>query len=120
MFKENSKAIYLQIADRVCDDILAGTLQPGDKLPSVREHAAAVQVNPNTMMRAYDYLSGLEIIFNRRGIGYFTAGDAVCKVRELKMRQLFDDEIVEVFRQLSLLGVTPEILKEKYQKYLNQ
>lgn len=120
MFKENSKAIYLQIADRICDDVLAGVLRPDDRLPSVREYAATVQVNPNTMMRTYDHLSAKGILYNKRGIGFFLSADAPEKVREMRMEQLLDGEIFTLFRQLSLLGVDPETLKNKYEEYLRK
>lgn len=119
MFKENSKAIYLQIADRICDDVLAGSLRPSDRLPSVREYAAMVQVNPNTMMRTYDYLSSRGILFNRRGIGYFLAEEAPSIVKALKREEILGQEMNEIFRQLSLLGVTPLQLQQKYQDFLN-
>lgn len=118
MFKENSKAIYLQIADRICDDILAGTIAPSDRLPSVREYAANVQVNPNTMMRTYDYLSSHGILFNKRGIGYFLAENAPEIVTSMKRDEILGNEMDSIFRQLSLLGVTPEQLRQKYQDFL--
>ncbi|MBD5204007.1 MAG: GntR family transcriptional regulator [Bacteroidales bacterium] len=119
MFKENSKAIYLQIADRICDDILGNTLKAADRLPSVREYAATVQVNPNTMMRTYEWLSARSIIFNRRGIGYFVADDAADRVKELRREELLGNELTEIFRQLELLGITPDELCDKYKKYLS-
>ena len=69
-FKE-SKAIYLQIADRICDEILLGQLGEEERIPSVREYAAIVEVNANTVMRSFDYLQSQNIIYNKRGIGYF-------------------------------------------------
>ena len=54
-FKE-SKAIYLQIADRICDEILLGQFGEEERIPSVREYAAIVEVNANTVMRSFDYL----------------------------------------------------------------
>ena len=54
-FKE-SKAIYLQIADRICDEILLGQYPEEERIPSVREYAAIVEVNANTVMRSFDYL----------------------------------------------------------------
>ncbi len=118
MFKENSKAIYLQIADRICDEVLAGKLAPSDRLPSVREYAATVQVNPNTMMRTYDYLASQGIIANKRGIGFFLTGDAPEIIRRMKSEELTGDTLRDLFGQLSLLGITPETLKEKYENYL--
>ena len=53
-FKE-SKAIYLQIADRICDEILLGQFGEEERIPSVREYAAIVEVNANTVMRSFDY-----------------------------------------------------------------
>lgn len=118
MFKENSKAIYLQIVDRICDEILADNIAAGARLPSVREYAATVQVNPNTMMRAYDHLSTLNIIYNRRGIGYFLSDDARQIVLKMKREELLGSEINEIFRQLKLLGISPDTLRERYEKYL--
>ena len=60
-FKE-SKSIYLQIADRINDEILQGQYAEEGRIPSVREYAATVEVNANTVVRTYDYLQGQEII----------------------------------------------------------
>lgn len=59
-FKEN-KAIYLQIADRICDEILLEKYKEEERVPSVREYAAIVEVNFNTVMRTFDYLQSMEI-----------------------------------------------------------
>lgn len=66
-FKE-SKSIYLQIADRICDEILQGQYTEEERIPSVREYAATVEVNANTVVRTYDYLQGQEIIHNKRAL----------------------------------------------------
>lgn len=63
-FKE-SKAIYLQIADRICDEILLGQYPEEERIPSVREYAAIVEVNANTVMRSFDYLQVQNIIYNK-------------------------------------------------------
>lgn len=119
MFKENSKAIYLQIADKIIDDVLDNAIKPGERLPSVREYAAMVQVNPNTMVRTYEHLSTLEIIRNRRGIGYFLDEEAPERARRLRADEFFGSEIFGMFQKLRQLGVSPDILKQKYQEYLN-
>lgn len=115
----NGKAIYLVIADRIIDDILSGKLRPGDRLLSVRDYAAEVQVNHNTVMRAYDHLSLREVIFNRRGVGFFVAENAPETAEQIRSSELLGKELDKVFRQLRLLGVSPEQLAEKYRNYID-
>lgn len=67
----NEKAIYVQMADRLCDEILAGTYKDDDRIPSVREYAVMLEVNTNTAVKAYDELARANIIYNKRGLGYF-------------------------------------------------
>ena len=64
-FKDNNP-IYLQIAERICDEILQGTYREDDRIPSVREYAAIVEVNANTVVRTFDHLQSLEVIYNKR------------------------------------------------------
>ena len=81
IFEENNKAIYLQIADRICDDIMQGKYDSDNRIPSVREYAASVEVNANTVMRSYERLTSRNLIFNKRGIGFFVSPDAKEKIR---------------------------------------
>lgn len=87
-FKE-SKAIYLQIADRICDEVLLGQYQEEERIPSVREYAAVVEVNANTVMRSYDYLQTQGVIYNKRGIGYFVSVGARKLI--LSLRKVFSE-----------------------------
>ena len=118
-FNNSSKAIYLQIGDDICDKILTGTFVPDERIPSVREYAAQVEVNVNTVMRAYDYLSSLEIIYNKRGLGFFAATDARLRVIDQRRRELLGDTAVNFFRQLDMLDITPARLADMYQQYLD-
>ena len=90
-FKE-SKAIYLQIADRICDEILLGQYPEEERVPSVREYAAIVEVNANTVMRSFDYLQVQNIIYNKRGIGYFVALGAKELIRSLRKEIFLKEE----------------------------
>lgn len=65
----NKQPIYMQIADYFCESILKNEWKPNDKLPSVREIAVQVEVNPNTAIRAFTYLQDKGIIFNKKGPG---------------------------------------------------
>ena len=58
----DTKAIYLQIADRICDEVLVGKFAEDGRIPSVREYAAVVEVNANTVMRSFDQLQGASAI----------------------------------------------------------
>lgn len=118
-FQESNKAIYLQIADKICDDIIAGTLLPGGRIPSVREYAATLEVNANTVMRSYEHLERLGIIFNRRGIGFFIADRAAETVIGQRRKTLLEGgEAAYFFRQLMLLSITPEEVKAMYETFL--
>ncbi len=117
-FKQQ-KAIYMQIADYILDNILAERLQTGDRVQSVREMASTVQVNPNTVVRTYSYLQEKGIIFNQRGIGYFVSDDAYEKTRQLKKESFTKQHLPEVFKMMRLLQIDFEDLKEIYQKSQN-
>ena len=116
-FKE-TQAIYLQIGDYVCEQILLERWKDGDRIPSVRELGVALEVNPNTVVRTYDFLQNREIIFNRRGVGYFVSDDAAQKIIHYRKKQFLEQDLPVVFKNMSLLGMTFEELKNKYHQYL--
>ncbi len=118
-FKENNKAIYLQIADKLCDDVLTGATLPGARIPSVREYAATLEVNANTVMRSYEYLERLGVIFNRRGIGFFIADTAREVITAMRRETFIEGEVPYFFHQLSLLGISPDELKTMFETYLS-
>lgn len=117
-FQEN-KPIFQQLADRICDDILLGKYHEHDRIPSVREYAATAEVNANTVMRTYDLLQNLGIIYNRRGIGYFIGSDAKEIILKMKQESFLNNEIEYFFRQLHTLGIDSNKLVELYNKYCN-
>jgi DNA-binding transcriptional regulator YhcF (GntR family) len=101
----NDKAIYLQMADRLCDEILAGTYKEDDRIPSVREYAVLLQVNTNTAVKAYDELARANIIYNKRGLGYFVSPGAKEQILTERRRDFMDNRLPELFRQMRLLGI---------------
>lgn len=103
-FNDN-KAIYLQMADRLCDDILAGQYKADERIPSVREYAVSLEVNTNTAVKAYDELARNGIIYNWRGLGYFVAQDANERIRRQRRNEFFDALLPEVFRQMRMLDI---------------
>ncbi|MDR0989110.1 MAG: GntR family transcriptional regulator [Prevotellaceae bacterium] len=115
-FKE-SKAIYLQIADRICDEILLGAYSADERVPSVREYAAVVEVNANTVMRSYDFLQSKQIIYNKRGIGYFVTAGADKLIVALRHKEFLQEESAYFFKQLYSLGITDDQLVSMYNEY---
>jgi DNA-binding transcriptional regulator YhcF (GntR family) len=115
-----SQSIYLQIADYACEKILLKEWVEGERIPSVRELAVQLEVNPNTVMRTYEFLQQQEIIFNQRGIGFFAASNAIRQATEYRKQVFIEKELPQVFRSLYLLGMSPEELKPRYEQYQKQ
>lgn len=106
------KPIYLQIADRLMEQILGGEPAEDDRMPSVRDVAAAMGVNPNTVMRTFEYLQGEEIIYNRRGVGYFVSPDAKNKILAEQRREFLEEELPLIKQKMHMLGIgKDELLK---------
>lgn len=119
IFDETNRAIYLQIADLICDEILNGKYEEESRLPSVREMAATVEVNSNTVMRSYDRLAAQNMIYNKRGIGFFVSVGARQRILDEKLQNLLSNQFPSLFALLKQLKVTPERLREVYQKWLD-
>ena len=117
-FKE-SKPIYLQIADRICDEILQGRYAENDRIPSVRDYAATVEVNANTAMRSYDYLQSRSVIRKQRGIGYIVEPSASERIRSFRRESFMNEELYDFFRQARSIGITTEELETLYRQYLS-
>jgi DNA-binding transcriptional regulator YhcF (GntR family) len=115
-FKE-TQAIYLQIGDYLCDRILQGRWKESERIPSVRELGAMLEVNPNTVMRTYDFLQDREIIFNKRGIGYFVSNDARPNIIRYRKKQFLEEDLPQIFKNMTLMGMTFKDLENEYNKY---
>jgi GntR family transcriptional regulator len=110
-------AIYLQIADIMCENILTSTWAEDERIPSVREMAVSLEVNPNTVMRAYAYLQEKEIIYNKRGIGYFVAKNAFETTRALMKSGFITNDLPHVFRTMALLNMDFDELKTLHKEF---
>lgn len=113
----DSQSIYLQIAERICDEILANKFPPGERIPSIREYATMVEVNANTVVRSYEWLQQHEIIFNKRGIGYYVSPDGKNRIREMRRVRFFEDELPLFFNRLYTLGISIDEIDRRYNEY---
>ena len=118
-FKE-TQAIYLQIGDYICDQILLGRWKEGERILSVRELGVALEVNPNTVVRTFEFLQNREIIFNKRGLGYFASEDARKKIIQYRKKQFLEEDLPQVFKNMTLMDMTFNDLENEYNKYLKE
>ena len=105
MMFNNDKPIFQQMADRLCDEILAQTYQDDDRIPSVREYAVMLEVNTNTAVKAYELLSRDNIIYNKRGLGYYVTPGAREQILKERRKAFLGQQLPELFRQMNLLGL---------------
>ena len=85
-----------------------------DRIPSVREYAVLLEVNTNTAVKAYEQLAREEIIYNKRGLGYFVTKGARKQILKVRKQEFMKERLPELFRQMQLLGITLEDVKSAY------
>jgi GntR family transcriptional regulator len=116
-FKE-TPAIYIQIAEYVCEQILLKKWELGDKLISIRDMAINIEVNPNTVQRAYDFLQQHDIITNKRGIGYFIEDDAMERILAFRRKQFMENELPVFLRTVYLLKMDFKDIKSSFDQFV--
>ena len=114
---KDGQPIFVQIAERLGDDIVSRTYQPESRVPGVREYAALLEVNVNTVVKAYELLARQGIIYSKRGMGYYVAPDAPELVRRERRNDFRQHTLPQVFRQMRLLGI---VMDEVVQAYENE
>jgi DNA-binding transcriptional regulator YhcF (GntR family) len=113
----SNQSIFIQIADRISDRVLSGDYKADERIPSVRELAVEMEVNPNTVMRSFERLQNYNIIYNKRGIGYFISGEANDKIRQMRQSQFMEEVLPSVFKEMQLLGISPTELIKAYESF---
>ena len=109
----DARPIYTQICDGFRDQIRSGILHEGDKLPSVRELATQLTINPNTIQRSYRELELQGWVATVPGKGCFVAGiPSLQETQEQKLLKEFD----RITAQLLSMGIRPEDLVRHIEK----
>lgn len=114
----DKQSIYLQIADHICEGIVQGKWREGERIPSVRELAVLMEVNPHTILRSYDFLLNKEIIFNKRGLGYSASCSAKALIGAYRRQRFLEKELPIFFSSLVLLNISIEDIKVRYNEFL--
>ena len=109
-FKDN-KSIYIQIADLFCENILLNKWKETERIPSVREMAVELEVNPNTALRSFILLEEKGILYNKRGIGYFVSEGAYEKTLLFRKELFIKSELPELIKTLKMLNLGFDDLK---------
>lgn len=117
---DDSQAIYIQIADHMSEQILTKKWREGERIPSVREIAKMLEVNPNTVMRSFAHLQDKGVLMNQRGIGYFVAENVLENIKREKMRLFEENELPKIFHQAKLLGYSGDSISALYNDYLEK
>jgi len=105
-----------QIADFICENVLKGKWKEQSRIPSVREIAIDLEVNPNTVVRAFNYLQEKDVIFNKRGIGYFVSHGGYETTRNLKKSEFIEEDLREIFKKMKLLNISMKQIEELYKQ----
>ncbi len=99
------KGIFLQIADQMSERILSGEWQPGERIPSIRELAAQIGVNPNTVTKSYQALVDQGCIQNQRGMGFFVCDNAQETIRTELRSEFLNVEIPRIRNAMKRLNL---------------
>jgi len=116
-FRDN-EPIYLQIAAFVSQNILLGKWQADQKIPSVRDLAIELQVNLNTVLRAYEFLESQGVIYIKRGLGNFVAIDGLEKAKAYRKERFILQDLPVFFTNVYLLGISQEEILERYGQFI--
>lgn len=114
---DNTQPIWAQIYELLLTHIADGEWSEEERVASVRELGATLAVNPNTVMRAYERATDEQLIYNRRGIGYFVSVGARERAATL-LRQRFErEQLPSIFRSMQRVGITAEEFVSLYKNY---
>lgn len=116
-FENSTQAIYLQIVEYVCEQVILKQWPAGEKIPSVRELAVMMEVNPNTVMRSYEVLKNEQIIFDKRGIGYFIDPEGGKKALKYLQQEFTNKALPQVFKTMYLLKMDITDLEKPFEQF---
>ena len=112
-----NQPIYLQIADHICEKILLEIWKEGERIPSVRDFAVELEVNPNTVMRTFTLLEEKKIVLNQRGIGFFVTENGIQKAKDYMTSLFLKGDLPYLFKKINLLKMRFSEIKTLYDRY---
>ncbi|MFD2331189.1 GntR family transcriptional regulator [Cohnella sp. GCM10020058] len=113
---DDSRPIFVQIAERIENDIIEGALPEESQVPSTNQFAAFYQINPATAAKGVNLLTEQGILYKKRGIGMFVAAGAKARLVEKRKEQFFEQYVVAMMREAEKLGITQDQLADMVRK----
>ncbi len=113
---DDSRPIFVQIAERIEDDIIEGGLPEESQVPSTNQFASFYQINPATAAKGVNLLVDQGILYKKRGVGMFVVAGAREKLMEKRREQFFEQYVVTMLREAEKLGITTEQLMSMIQR----
>ncbi|RXZ78640.1 GntR family transcriptional regulator [Paenibacillaceae bacterium] len=117
---DDGRPIFLQIAERIENDILAGVLPEESQVPSTNQFASFYQINPATAAKGVNQLVDQGFLYKKRGIGMFVASGARDQLVSKRKEQFYEQYVVTMIKEAEKLGITPGQLAEMIQKGASQ
>jgi DNA-binding transcriptional regulator YhcF (GntR family) len=115
LINEN-RPIFVQIAERIENDIVAGEVAEETQVPSTNQFASFYQINPATAAKGVNLLVDQGILYKKRGLGMYVAPGARAKLLEKRRAQFFEQYVVPMLQEAEKLGITMEQMTEMIQR----
>lgn len=116
---KNDKAIYMQIADRLCDEVQSEKYREDERIPGVREYAVLLEVNVNTVVKSYELLAADGVIYNRRGLGYFVSPGAKQQIEKTRRQEFMKQTLPGIAQRMQSLGISLEKVISELKKMID-
>jgi len=113
---DENRPIFMQIAERIEEDILAGRLAEEEQVPSTNQFAALYQINPATAAKGVNLLVDQGILYKKRGLGMFVATGSRERLMEKRRELFFEQYVVAMLREAKRLGIEEEQVIAMIQK----
>jgi DNA-binding transcriptional regulator YhcF (GntR family) len=113
---DDTRPIFLQIAERIEEDIITGQLAEEEQVPSTNQFASFYQINPATAAKGVNLLVDEGILYKKRGLGMYVATGARARLLEKRREQFFEQYVVTLLQEAERLGITTEQVMEMIQR----
>ena len=116
----NAIPIYLQLAERLCDEIVRGRYAENERIPSVRDLAVTYELNNLTVLHTFDELERQGLIYKRRGEGFFVKEGAVKVIVKQRKERFYNELLPQFFSYMETLGIPIDEVAQKYNEFITK